>query len=102
MLIDHPLLGPRDSREFVILGSAELLDRPDWTSEGADQAFYSYIYLRDNPHGKHEELWYHRDGDRSWLLVTRDTVTHQIYKVELARDAAQKRGKAKRKKGSPS
>ena len=25
-------------------------------------------------------------GDRSWLVVTRDTVTHEVLKVELAAD----------------
>ena len=29
MIIDHPLLGPRDAAEFVILGDATLIDRPD-------------------------------------------------------------------------
>ncbi len=43
-------------------------------------------YLRDNPAGEHRELWYHEQGDRSWLVVTRNTLTHEISKVELARD----------------
>ena len=30
MIIDHPLLGPRDSAEFTYLGDASLIDRPDW------------------------------------------------------------------------
>ncbi|MEO0764140.1 MAG: sarcosine oxidase subunit delta, partial [Pseudomonadota bacterium] len=37
------------------------------------------------------ELWYHEAGDRSWLVVTRDTVTHEILSVALARDVAQRR-----------
>ena len=41
-------------------------------------------YIRDNPAGTHRELWYHEMGDRSWLIVTRDTVSHEILKVELA------------------
>jgi len=28
MIIDHPLLGPRDSQEFVLLGDASLLTGP--------------------------------------------------------------------------
>jgi methylglutamate dehydrogenase subunit B len=44
--------------------------------------------LRDNPAGLHRELWYHEQGDRSWLVVTRNTLTHEITKVELARDVA--------------
>ena len=86
MIIDHPLLGPRDSQEFVLLGDASLLNRPDWQAENAGRAFYEYQYLRDNPAGTHRELWYHEMGDRSWLVVTRNTVTHEVLKVELAAD----------------
>jgi sarcosine oxidase subunit delta len=31
-----------------------------------------------------KELWFHEQGDRSWLVVTRNTLTHEIIKVELA------------------
>lgn len=94
MLINHPLLGPRDAQEFTYLGDASLINRPDWQAEDAAQAFHDYLYLRDNPAGEHRELWYHEQGDRSWLVVTRNTLTHEILKVELARDAAKAAGKA--------
>ena len=29
---------------------------------------------------------FHEYGDRSWLVVTRDTVTHAVVDVALARD----------------
>ncbi len=85
MLINHPLLGPRDASEFVYLGDASLMNRPDSKAENAPELFYEYLYLRDNPAGEHRELWFHEQGDRSWLIVTRDTVSHEITKVELAR-----------------
>ncbi|MBV0893467.1 sarcosine oxidase subunit delta [Paracoccus sp. Z118] len=88
MLIPHPLLGPRDAQEFFCLGSASLLDRPDGMSDGAQAAFHDYVYLRDNPAGVHRELWFHEQGDRSWLVVTRNTLTHEILGAELARDVA--------------
>ncbi|MGE3371447.1 MAG: sarcosine oxidase subunit delta [Rhizobiaceae bacterium] len=88
MLIPHPLLGLRDAQEFNYLGDARLLHRPDGMAEGAEAAFVDYVYLRDNPAGIHRELWFHEHGDRSWLIVTRDTVTHEILHAELARDAA--------------
>ena len=93
MIIDHPLLGPRDAAEFVHLGDASLIDRPDWQDENADQLFHDYMYLRDNPAGLYRELWYHEQGDRSWLVVTRDTTTHEITGVELARNEAVARGR---------
>jgi sarcosine oxidase subunit delta len=88
MLIPHPLLGPRDAQEFTYLGDAALLDRPDGMADGPEAAFGDYVYLRDNPAGVHRELWFHEQGDRSWLVVTRDTVTHEILSAELARDVA--------------
>jgi len=88
MIINHPLLGPRDAAEFVYLGDASLLDRPDWQAPDAAERFYEYQYLRTNAAGSHQELWYHEQGDRSWLVVTRNTLTHEITNVELARDVA--------------
>ncbi len=93
MIIDHPLLGPRDAAEFTVLGDASLIDRPDPAAEDAEARFHDYVYLRDNPAGAHRELWWHEQGDRSWLVVTRDTLTHEVLKVELARDVARERGR---------
>ena len=88
MIIDHPLLGPRDTEEFTYLGDACLIDRPDGTAEDAGERFIDYVYMRDNPAGEHRELWFHEHGDQSWLVVTRNTLTHEVLKVELARDVA--------------
>ncbi|WP_111734879.1 sarcosine oxidase subunit delta [Roseovarius amoyensis] len=93
MIIPHPLLGPRDAAEFVYLGDAMLIDRPDPDAPDAAEAFHDYMYLRDNPAGPHRELWYHEQGDRSWLVVTRDTTTHEILSAELARDVALAQGR---------
>ena len=87
MIINHPLLGPRDAQEFVYLGEASLINRPDGLTASL-QEMHDYAYLRDNPAGEHRELWYHEQGDRSWLVVTRNTLTHEISKVELAREVA--------------
>ena len=66
MIINHPLLGPRDSAEFTYLGDASLMNRPDWQASNALQNFTEYGYLRDNPAGVQCELWFHEGGDRSW------------------------------------
>ena len=95
MIINHPLLGPRDSQEFVYLGDAALMHRPDGMAADALPKFVDFAYLRDNPAGEHRELWYHEQGDRSWLVVTRNTVTHEILQVELARDVARAEGRSK-------
>ena len=95
MIINHPLLGPRDASEFVYLGDASLIHRPDHEPDGAQDRFHDYVYQRDNPAGEHRELWFHEQGDRSWLVVTRNTLTHEITKVELARDVARAEGRSR-------
>ena len=93
MIINHPLLGPRDSSEFVYLGDANLINRPDWQEDNAVQHFVEYGYLRANIAGMHRELWFHEYGDRSWLVVTRDTLSHEIKEVRLASDVATEEGR---------
>ena len=84
MIINHPLLGPRNLNEFIYYGDASLLKRPKWDDINAEDKFYKYLYLRKNIAGIHKELWFHQQGDRSWLVVTRNTKNHEIIKVELA------------------
>ena len=94
MIIHHPLLGPRDAAEFTYRGDLSLIDRPDGMTATLDE-MHDYLHLRDNPAGTHQELWYHEQGDRSWLVITRNTVTHEITEVELARDVARTRGRGR-------
>src|SRR3982751_5918482 len=63
---------------------AHLIAR-DAPHSGADamQAFHHYVYLRENPSGLHQELWFHGSGCRSWLIVTRNTRTHEISDVKF-------------------
>jgi methylglutamate dehydrogenase subunit B len=87
MRIACPHCGIRDVREFAYLGDATVM-RPDAGAPDALARFIDYVYLRDNPAGPHRELWQHVSGCRAWLVVTRDTRTHAILRVELARDVA--------------
>lgn len=93
MIINHPLLGPRDADEFTYMGDASLINRPAGDAEGARDRMTAYLYNRANPAGEHRELWFHEMGDQSWLVVTRNTLTHEITRVELARDVASAGGK---------
>lgn len=77
MRIPCPYCGERDAHEFAYLGDATV-KRPDPAAPGAAEAFYEYVYLRDNPAGAHQELWYHNSGCHAWLVVSRDTRTHII------------------------
>lgn len=80
MRIPCPYCGDRDSGEFVYRGDASPV-RPD-----DDGCFYDYVYLRDNFAGIIDEHWYHAQGCRNWIVVTRDTLTHKIGGARLARE----------------
>jgi heterotetrameric sarcosine oxidase delta subunit len=95
MRLNCPLCGPRDRREFFYYGSEDYLNRP---KEGAPEAAWEdHLHLRTNPAGLTKDLWYHEAGCTSWLLVTRDTVTHAIASVErvAGRKASQTKAGAK-------
>ncbi|MCO4846701.1 MAG: sarcosine oxidase subunit delta [Yoonia sp.] len=86
MRINCPVCGERDRREFYYVGDAVALDRPD--REAGLDAWDSYVHLRDNPAGMTRDLWHHEAGCGAWLVVTRDTVTHVVSDVVLAREVA--------------
>jgi heterotetrameric sarcosine oxidase delta subunit len=86
MRLDCPFCGSRDAQEFTCLGDATL-HRPDGLAADAE-AMFGYVYLRDNPRGRHHELWYHAAGCHAWLVVERDTLTHAIHGVTLAANRA--------------
>ena len=83
MRIPCPICGERDRREFYYVGDAVALDRP--APDAGIDAWDSYVHLRDNPAGVTRDLWYHDGGCGSWLVVTRNTVTHDVIGAELAR-----------------
>ncbi|HKJ50215.1 MAG TPA: sarcosine oxidase subunit delta [Gammaproteobacteria bacterium] len=79
--INCPFCGPRDHSEFTYGGDASIvypaLDAPmdDW---------HDAIFLRENPCGMQSETWHHVNGCRMWLVVERDTMTHEIRSVRPA------------------
>jgi sarcosine oxidase subunit delta len=77
-LISCPHCGSRSKEEFSIRGDASLT-RP--APDAGSETWYDYVYLRNNPKGRHSEYWHHSSGCRRWLVVERDTVTHAVYSV---------------------
>lgn len=79
--IPCPFCGTRDHAEFTYEGDASVeypaLDAPmdDW---------YEAVFLRDNPRGWASEHWRHAYGCGSFLVVERNTLTHEIRAVRLA------------------
>ena len=86
MLLPCPICGARDRREFYYMGDAVALDRPA-PDAGAD-VWDNYLHLRENPAGVTRDLWYHEGGCGAWLMVTRNTVTHEVISTALARGSA--------------
>ena len=83
MRIKCPYCGERGLEEFVYRGDATV-SRPQSLDEAAAGGWVDYVYLRDNPAGTHREHWYHAAGCHAWLVVVRDTRSHEIAAVEFA------------------
>ncbi len=85
MRITCPHCGERDRREFYYVGDALAINRP--VPNAGAQAWNDYVHNRDNPAGVTKDLWYHESGCSAWIVVTRNTVTHEIIATQLASDA---------------
>ncbi|WP_174273105.1 sarcosine oxidase subunit delta [Sphingomonas bacterium] len=81
MRIPCPFCGERDAQEFVYRGDAA----PQRPTDDSD--FHEYVYVRKNPAGQLSEHWYHAQGCRNWIIVTRDTQSHEIFDAVLASEA---------------
>jgi sarcosine oxidase subunit delta len=85
MRVPCPHCGERSIDEFVSLGAADPVRPPP---EAGVDAFVEYVYLRDNPAGRHREVFHHMGGCRAILIVERDTRTHEIFAVTGAAGSA--------------
>ena len=84
MRIPCPICGERDLREFYNVGDAKIVNRP--SPDASEDLWNDYLHNRDNPAGVTKDLWYHESGCNSWLIVTRNTVTHEVVSAELTID----------------
>jgi heterotetrameric sarcosine oxidase delta subunit len=84
MLIKCPHCGTRPVEEFTFLGDARP-KRPTSTDPASMEEWYDYVYLRDNPKGPIDEYVHHSGGCRTWLVVTRNTETHEVTATVTAR-----------------
>ena len=82
--ITCPVCGLRDETEFTYGGDVTVR-RPDMDSQDT-KAWLDYVFTRDNPRGAHKEYWHHVTGCRQWVVVDRDTLTHEISATALARE----------------
>lgn len=84
-LITCPHCGTRPKEEFAIKGDASRT-RPSPAAPAED--WQKFVYIRDNPKGRNVEYWHHVLGCRRWLVVDRDTLTHEVYGVTDAAEHA--------------
>ena len=82
--IDCPVCGLRDESEFAYGGDAST-KRPGQANSD-ETTWHDFVFLRDNPAGVHLEYWHHVMGCRHWLIVERNTLTHEFGRIVLARD----------------
>jgi sarcosine oxidase subunit delta len=81
--IDCPFCGPRDHSEFSYGGDASI-EYP--ALDASMEEWHDAIFLRENVRGMQAETWHHANGCRMWLVVERDTMTHEIRSVRAAHD----------------
>ncbi len=89
MRIKCPVCGERPLEEYSYRGDAGV-KRPQSHETVDSDVWHDFVFIRDNPRGRLKEQWSHSGGCGAWLVVDRDTYTHEIFSVRLAK--ASKRG----------
>jgi sarcosine oxidase, subunit delta len=77
LAIPCPWCGMRPENEFRYAGPAHVV-RPANPYAADDATWINYLFLRDNPKGRHEELWRHLHGCGRFFNCVRDTSTDRI------------------------
>ena len=90
-----PFCGERDHSEFTYGGDASVTYPP---LEAPAEEWVEAVFQRENIRGVQSETWHHVNGCRMWLVVERDTMTHEIHAVRPAHEgiarALQRDGKS--------
>ncbi len=81
--IHCPFCGERDHSEFTYGGDASVQYPP---LDGSAEEWHEAVFLRQNIRGVQLETWHHVHGCRMWLIVERDTMTHEIHSVRPAHE----------------
>lgn len=79
--IPCPFCGLRDHAEFEVGGDASVAYPPLDASTGE---WFEAVYLRNDERGPMQEYWRHARGCGLWLIVERDTLTHQVLSARAA------------------
>ena len=79
--INCPFCGERDHSEFTYGKDASIV-YPDL--DAALDEWVAAVFERENRDGVQFETWHHVNGCRMWIVVERDTVSHEIHSVRPA------------------
>ena len=79
--IPCPFCGVRDHSEFGYGGDGSIVYPP---LDASAEEWHDAVFQRENIRGVQTETWQHVSGCRMWLLVERDTMTHEIHSVRPA------------------
>ena len=79
--ITCPFCGERDHSEFSYGGDASIEYPP---LDASAEAWHDAVFLRENIRGLQRETWHHVNGCRQWLVVERDTLSHEITSVKAS------------------
>ena len=80
-LIPCVYCGPRPETEFKFDGEHRP-PRPDALAAD-DRAWADHLYFRTNAKGRSRERWVHSGGCGQWLIIDRDTATHEVFGASL-------------------
>lgn len=81
--INCPFCGERDHSEFSYGGDGSI-QYP--ALDASAEQWLDAVFQRENVRGVQLETWHHVSGCRQWLLIERDTMTHEILSVRCAHD----------------
>jgi len=76
-----PFCGLRDYSEFSY-GSDASVVYPNL--DAGEDEWHEAVFMRENVRGLQSETWHHVNGCRMWLIVERNTLTHEIVSVRPA------------------
>ena len=76
LLIKCPWCGERPETEFTYKGDASI-KRPK-SIHASNKDWPTYIFLRRNNKGLHNEFWQHTASCRQFIKIRRNVVTHEI------------------------
>ena len=77
LTITCPFCGPRSENEFIH-GGPNKNRRPEDPSVYTDREWIEYLTVPANPVGPVSEKWWHVRGCGEWVIIERNTLTHEI------------------------